>query len=162
VHNIEYTYILVYKNKGFLKALDGWVMYGDLDNRNSILNFPLQSAGAAILRKAILLCYAEGLKPVIPLHDALYIESELDSWKEDLIKLNRILKKASGFYFEGKAKEWAESVRLESIAWGPDLTNDTLFLDGVQVDTSPKYIDERSIREYEFFSKYWEEGELNV
>lgn len=148
-----------YKRKGYLKSIDGWVLYGDLDNRNSILNFPLQSAGAAILRKAILLCYEEGLTPIIPLHDALYIESDLATWKEDLIKLNKIMKKASGFYFEGQAKEWADSVRLESCAWGPDLLNESLVLDGVPVDTMPEYVDERGAKELEFYKKYFEEIE---
>lgn len=146
-----------YKTKGYLKSIDGWVMYGDQDNRNSILNFPLQSAGAAILRRAILMCYEEGLTPIIPLHDALYIESDFERWQADLIKLNKIMRKASGFYFEGKAKEWAEAVRLESVAWGPGLSHGKLTLDGTPVDTMPEYLDERGEKELEFYKKYFEE-----
>lgn len=152
----ENTYIQ-YKRTGYLKAIDGWVMYGDQDNRNSILNFPLQSAGSAILRAAILMCYEEGLTPIIPLHDALYIESNIETWKEDLIKLNKILRRASGLFFEGKAKEWAESVRLESVAWGPDLTNGFIELDGVPVDIMPEYIDERGALELKKYEKYFTE-----
>ncbi|MBK7380576.1 MAG: hypothetical protein IPJ03_16595 [Ignavibacteriales bacterium] len=148
------TYI-TYKKKGYLKSLDGWVLYGDLDNKNSILNFPLQGAGAAILRKAILLCYSEGLTPIAPLHDALYVECDLSELSRTYLKLCECMRKASGHYFQGNAKIWAESIRLDGTAWGPDLSVGHLTIGDNKIETSQIYIDERAVSEYNFYSKYF-------
>lgn len=141
-----------YQDKGYLILPDGWVMYGDNPSKLSVLNVPVQGMGACILRKTIELCYEENLKPIIPLHDAIYIESDFDTWKDDAKKLKKIMKKASGFYFEGASKTWAESIRIDGEAWGPDLESG--IVNGIK--TEKLHIDERGESDYKTFCKYFE------
>lgn len=144
-----------YLTNGYLRALDGWIMYGDNDNRNSVLNFPSQSAGGCILRRAIDICFKNRLDPIIPLHDALYVEVPTEDLEIGARRLQAVMKKASGFYFEGEQKEWAESVGLDFEAWGPQLTKGTTFVRGIKIATEQLHIDDRGVEEYERFSKYW-------
>jgi DNA polymerase I len=153
--------LIHYQEKGFLQLPDGWVMYGDNPSKLSVLNVPVQGLGACILRKAIENCYACSLSPIIPLHDALYIEAPLKTWVQDAKKLKDAMIQASGFYFQGEQKNWAESVRIDAEAWGPDLESGTI--EGIK--TEKLHIDERAEEDFKLFSKYFlpmPEEQLNI
>lgn len=144
-----------YETKGYLQLADGWTIYGDNKSKLSLLNVPVQGMGSCILRKAIEFCYAEGLRPIIPLHDALYIEAPLETWKEHAETLRLCMKSASGFYFEGEPKQWAENVRMDGEAWGPDLDSGLVNFDDFKIKTEKVHVDERAERDYKEFSRYF-------
>lgn len=150
-----------YKTENELSLPDGWKMFGDNPSKNSILNFPVQGLGSCVMRKAIDLCLDRGLEVIFPLHDALYIECNLSDWKQKVLELASAMREASGFYLSGESKEWAESVRLDADVWGPNLLECYETLGNINVKLSPIYIDERAKKEYEQFSKYFKEVELN-
>jgi DNA polymerase I len=62
----------------------GWPLHrGDKDNELSVRNFPVQSNGSAILHIAVLKALRAGVKVVAMVHDALLIESSIDSAAQD-------------------------------------------------------------------------------
>jgi hypothetical protein len=146
-----------YRSKKRLKLPDGWTLWGDNDNTKSILNFPIQGVGACILRKSIELAIGSGLKVIMPLHDALYVECDLKDLEESADTLAECMKQASGFYFDGEPKKWAESIRLDCEVWGPELNNSkSITKKGLQYTTSDLYRDERGAEEYEHFKQFFE------
>lgn len=60
------------KGKPFF-TLDGWPCQPDSDSITSMRNFPIQSAGAVLLRYAIIKASQRRLKILFPLHDAIYV-----------------------------------------------------------------------------------------
>ena len=62
-----------YKYKGFLMLPDGWMLSPDCAIETSIKNWPVQSMGGCIMRRACILAVKAKLKIVSPLHDAIYI-----------------------------------------------------------------------------------------
>lgn len=144
-----------YARKGHLKLLDGWVMFGDNPNFRSVSNCPIQGAGGCILRKAIQLSQDAGLKVIIPLHDALYIEyPTAHRHKPDM--LAEAMHQAFTHYFDGEQKEWAGAIRQDIDIWGPDWTEgkwETLAKRSAK--TQKIYIDPRGKAEYERFSQYF-------
>jgi DNA polymerase I-like protein with 3'-5' exonuclease and polymerase domains len=153
--------LVSYAQKKYLKLADGWTMYGDNKNKLSVLNVPIQGMGACILRKAIELATERGLKIIFPLHDALYIESKLENYEKELDILIECMREASGFYFEGEVKDWAESIRLDVESWGPDLeptkkhTKPEDMFKGCTFKTDKVHIDERVEENYDEFLKYF-------
>jgi hypothetical protein len=149
--------IKTYRESKRLKLPDGWTLWGDNDNTKSILNFPIQGVGACILRKSLELAIKSELKVIMPLHDAIYIECDLDEREEAADALAHCMKEASGFYFTGEPKKWAESIRLDCEMWGPDLKKDKgITKNSLQYTTSNLYIDERGAEEYEHFKQFFE------
>lgn len=146
-----------YKEKGYLTLLDGWVMYGDNPNRRSISNCPVQGAGGCILRRAIKLAQERGLKVIIPLHDALYIEYP-EGKPECIDVLAASMMEAFGHYF---AKDpityvWSQAMRLDYDAWGPGLSDGEMTTPGGRVVKTQKiYIDPRGKSEYERFREFF-------
>lgn len=70
---------------GFLRSLDGWIYFVDSSVKDTqILNFPMQSNGAAMMRRAVILAYErKSFDLVCTLHDALYANSSVD--KQDFV-----------------------------------------------------------------------------
>lgn len=93
---------------------DGWTMWGDNPNRRSILNMPIQGSGAQIMREAVYLCYQAGLKVIMTLHDALFIE--IDYW--DLASMRRFDDAMiQAFHNVMSTYGDAPAIRTEGIAW---------------------------------------------
>jgi DNA polymerase I-like protein with 3'-5' exonuclease and polymerase domains len=74
----------------YLRSVDGWTYFvGDSVRDTQLLNFPLQSAGAAMMRRAtVRIANTQKLDLVCSLHDAFYIncmEAEKDEQVELLI-----------------------------------------------------------------------------
>lgn len=149
VDDVRYTYEM----ENYWHLADGWIMFGDNDNKRSVSNLPVQGMGSCILRKAIELCQEEGLNVIYPLHDALYIEyNSSDTYNID--RFADCMRKAFGFYFKD-SEAVAKDIRLDCDVWSPDYSNGVLTTpNGVKCKMQNKYIDERSINEYEKFKKY--------
>ena len=132
---------------------DGWIMWGDNDNKRSVSNVPIQGMGSCILRKAIALAQDAGLKVIFPLHDALYIEYD----SEDLHAIDTLsdcMREAFLYFFDDK--EAAGLIGLDANIWSPDYKDGQyLTPKGMSVKGQTIYIDERSESEYQRFSKYF-------
>ena len=154
VNDIRHTY----KMRGYYKLEDGWFMYGDNDNDRSVSNMPVQGLGSCILRKAIELCQDAGLKVIYPLHDALYIE--YDSFDYNAIDtFAECMRQAFGFFFDNKEGAVKDN-RLDCDTWSPDYENGSITTPGgMTCKVQQRYIDERSINEYNRFKKYMSKGE---
>lgn len=149
----------LYGEKGYLKTLDGWFMWGDNINFRSITNCPIQGAGSSIMRKSMALTQDKDLQMLFTLHDALYI----------LVKLNELYKvddladamdEGFRYYFPDKIKPLA-SCRMDAVVWSPELKDCKWVSEGgIQVEQKSMYIDKRSIADYEKFKKYFEVQEV--
>ncbi|MDX2370858.1 MAG: DNA polymerase [Colwellia sp.] len=67
--------ITIARTNGFYRSLDGWTYFIDSTTKDTqLLNLPMQSNGAAMLRKAVINCCKSGdIDVVCTLHDAIYI-----------------------------------------------------------------------------------------
>lgn len=140
----------------YIKLADGWMMFGNNPNFRSVGNVPVQGMGSCIMRKADLLCHEKGLYVPFTLHDALYIEIDSNDLKamDTFIDCMR-----EGFtHFFPDQIEYAKNIRLDAYAWSLDYEKDSELITpkGHKIDCSNIYIDERSIKEYEQFSQYFE------
>lgn len=151
IDDLRFTY---YEHSHCIKLPDGWVMFGDNDNKRSVSNVPIQGFGSCILRKAIELAQKAGLSVIYPLHDALYIEY----WSHEMNAIDLLkqsMTNAFVYYFDDAMKEKASIVRLDANAWSLDYTDDYVKTpSGLVVKTQKVYVDDRSKREYERFKKY--------
>jgi len=145
-----------YTIRKFMKLADGFLMFGDNQNRRSVCNVPSQGMGSCILRKAIQLAQDAGLMVIMPLHDALYIECDSDKVKESVLLLRDCMVKAFGFYFE-QSKLAEELIRVEADVWSQDFKDEIVnySIEDVEVKQQKTYVDGRAKKEYERFSKYF-------
>lgn len=139
----------------------GWMLFGDNDNFRSVVNFNIQGLGASILRKAVEFCDLENLDVVVTLHDALYIEYDHD----DLDALDRFrdcMFRAFIYYFPNQIED-ASKIRMDIQAWGPNYPEEGELITpkGLKVPVSTIYVDDRAVREYNQFKKYFEKREEN-
>ena len=63
-------------------------------NDRSIRNWPIQSAGADILRIACILAVRHGIKLLAPVHDAILIEAPVDRIEADVALMKEIMRRA--------------------------------------------------------------------
>jgi hypothetical protein len=134
----------------------GWWLWDDQDNFRSSNNFVSQGYGASIMRKAVEFADEMGLKVIVTLHDALYIEYDSEDFSA-IDKLQRAMQLGFMHYFENK--ELASKIKMDIYAWSPDYKTDSEIKTpgGLTVDVSDLYIDERSIDEYEKFKGYFDD-----
>jgi DNA polymerase I-like protein with 3'-5' exonuclease and polymerase domains len=64
-------------------------------NERSIRNWPIQSAGADILRIACILAMRHGIKLLAPVHDAVLIEAPIERIEADVALMREIMRRAS-------------------------------------------------------------------
>jgi hypothetical protein len=152
-----------YKQKKYLKLADGWTMFGDNDNFRSIGNVPVQGMGSCIMRKAVQFAQKDGLDVIYSLHDAIYIEFDIDRIHDAPAILAQCMDKAFRFYFKDDIKPRA-TVRLDSDVWGPDCTNNKKYnlsystpYDTYLLETKEQtiYVDPRGEEEYDKYKKYF-------
>jgi len=150
-----------YLKDGHLKLPCGWYMWGDNQNHRSVGNLPIQGMGASIMRKAVKYAQDKGLDVIYTLHDALYIEFDVD----DVGAINKLadsMHDAFKFYFAGSNVERYANIRMEADVWSDDLGSmgeleSLTFSNGeLPIKTSNIYIDPRGVEEYEQFKKYLE------
>ena len=136
-----------YRKDKYLKLFDGWVMYGHNQNHRSVTNMPIQGMGSVILRKAIKYCQDDGLKVILPLHDALYCEVRSN---DEVVRFKQHMKQAFIDCFPDSPD--AESIMLDCYAWGYDVDD---IVTEEDVHTMRRYVEDRSRAELDRFSKYF-------
>jgi hypothetical protein len=72
-------------------------------NARSLLNWPIQSTGADILRIACILAVRHGIKIVAPVHDAVLIEAPIEQIERDVARMREIMRRASRIVFNATA-----------------------------------------------------------
>ena len=89
--NVETAY-----DSGFIRSLDGWTYFTHIDTKTTQLkNFPMQSNGAAMMREAVRRTMNTDIDLVCSLHDALYINSNLERMNNDVEKIGQLMDQAS-------------------------------------------------------------------
>ena len=75
-----YNEINLAKNRGYIKSTDDWTYFVEPNiSTTKLINFPMQSSGAAMLRRAVIHCYDSGrINLVATLHDALYVTCKVE------------------------------------------------------------------------------------
>ena len=64
-------------------------------NERSIRNWPIQAAGADVLRIACIWATRHGIRLLAPVHDAVLIEAPLDRIEADVARMQEIMRRAS-------------------------------------------------------------------
>lgn len=138
----------------------GWRMFGQNPNVKSVVNFPIQGAGASIMRKAVALCQDAGLSVVMTLHDCVYIQADFDMLGHCADMLKDKMVEAFDFYFPNSG------IRGDIKAWGYGLPPTKISRDGKcdteklttpkgnEVEISEYHIDKRGLKEWLNYSKY--------
>lgn len=127
-----------YKRKPFFN-IEGWGCQSSPEYITSLQNFPVQSSGAALMRKAIILACQRGLRVLFPLHDAIYLYHKEDDLEAPKL-LEQCMDEAVSIYFPGAY------IRHETETH----THDHLWIEG------------RSKKAYEQLSKFFDTREPNV
>lgn len=140
-----------YAEEGHLSLPDGWVMWGDNDNRRSVGNFPVQGMGAVIMRKAVAYAEAAGCRVLYTLHDSLVIEFECGRF-DRIATLQKCMAKA----FEDALKPYGKTapIRLEGETWSKNYTDKTET--GVKnVVAMSEYSDDKGKHDLERYRKFF-------
>ena len=81
---------------GSVSTRFGWVRKSrPQDKAASIANFPIQAAGAEILRIAVIALEEEGYRVVATIHDAVLVEMDASTWQEDLPIIQGLMSRAA-------------------------------------------------------------------
>lgn len=136
---------------------DGWTMWPDNINHRSAANSRLQGAGAVIMRSADFYAYEEGLYVPFTLHDALFIEFDLDDLGA-IDKLANCMRKAFVDYFPKNLHHYAEKIKLDITVWSEEYEEGKVVEtpEGRKVKLQKKYVDKRSVEYYEKYKYYLE------
>lgn len=144
-----------YEEEGLIELACGWMMMGDNDNFRSVCNVGIQGLSASILRKAVTLAIESGLKVVMTLHDAIYIEYDIGDFAA-IDTLYRCMREAFIFYFDDK--ESAGLIKQDGFTWCREYSEGTITTPGgLVIGSAPIFVDERAKDEYEQFKKYFED-----
>jgi len=84
--------------RGYIKTVFGWTYHlnhNELSNPRSLLNWPIQSHGSEILRKAIIHLIDNNYEVSAIVHDAVLIHVPKSNLKEQIIKAQEILSNAA-------------------------------------------------------------------
>lgn len=151
-----------FAQQGYHRLKDGWILFADNENFRSVANFSKQGQGGSILRKAIQLSQDAGLQVIIPLHDALYFEVDLNDWEAVGVAM-KCMKEAFAFDYLGtEVEELAKKVMLDVEVWSPELEKGTKVVDGQKVAVDTIHIDERSVEEYEKYKRYFNKADWQL
>lgn len=145
-----------------INTIDGWRLWTDNSNPRSVLNVPVQGAGSSIMRKAVDLAVERGCKVIFTLHDAIYIEAKVGQEKHIAI-LRDAMRDAFTYYFSGtEYEETAGKIKLDPKAWGRCFPEKgEIKVGDLVVPVSSLYIDNRSLADYNRFSKYFSEPDYD-
>lgn len=81
---------------GCVSTIYGWQRKGRTkDSGTSIANFPVQAAGAEILRIAIIALEEAGHRVLAPVHDAVLVELDEEKWEDDLADVRQLMSRAA-------------------------------------------------------------------
>jgi len=74
---------------GLVRTNFNWYYRTEYAEPRTLMNWPMQSHGAEILRLAVSMCFDDGIKVIAPVHDAILVEgpaSDIDSVVKNTIK----------------------------------------------------------------------------
>lgn len=148
---------------GFIKLPCGWYMWGDNRNKRSVANVPIQGKGASIMRLAVDIAASRGVKVIMTLHDAIYIEGDVGKESDMLILRDAMTEAFCHWYKNDKILlEGSKLIRLDPFIWSPDYKKDsTIKVNGWEIPASDLYVDERAFEEYKKFSPYFLKSDSN-
>jgi DNA polymerase I len=88
---------------GVMRTVMGWTCRTGITefNERSIRNWPIQAAGADILRIACILAARHGIKLLAPVHDAVLIEAPIARIEADVMLMQDIMRRASRVVLKG-------------------------------------------------------------
>jgi len=148
-----------FTEQNHIKLLDGYYVFNGSteDNFRSIINSRVQGAGAAIMRKADLLCYEKGIYIPFTLHDALFVEFDSDDLSA-IDKMRDAMREAFVHYFPDDLKEYASKIKMDITVWSDDYEEGKEIYTpaGHKIKLQKKYLDKRSIEYYHKYKKYLE------
>ena len=144
-----------YMDNGYIRLPCGFTMWGDNQNRRSVCNMPTQGFGGSIMRRAVINAQTIGLKVVITLHDALYIDHPSDKVKEGIERLAWCMDEAFKHYFKGTDMHQHANCRIDPCAWSPDFDGEKLTTSLGEVSLYNKYMDPHSIEDYVKYRQYF-------
>ena len=81
--------------KGYLESKFGWRYYltsREKVNPRRLANWPLQTQGSEILRRAIIDLNKKDFEISMPVHDAVLIHMKREGWREMRSKINKVTK----------------------------------------------------------------------
>ncbi len=87
---------------GLVKTNFNWYFQTTEAKYRTLMNWPMQSNGADILRLAISMCVDHGIKVIAPVHDAILIEAPIDKIKDEVAKAQKYMELASKFVLNFK------------------------------------------------------------
>jgi DNA polymerase I len=91
---------------GFIHTVMGWGYHIGIVgavNEKSLRNWPIQSAGADILRICCVMAERHGIKLLAPVHDAVLIEAPIDRIEADVALMREIMRRASRIVLNASA-----------------------------------------------------------
>lgn len=143
-----------YFEENKLSLKDGWTMLGDNDNRRSVGNYPVQGAGAAIMRKAVALAQDYGIDLIFTLHDAIY--AEIDSYDPVApTLLGQCMVEAFMWYFDD-VKE-SRLIRLDGFQWSHDYKEKMPeFQTFFPIKFSQRYVDSKGEKDLNTYKEFFE------
>lgn len=144
----------IYRKQKYLKLKCGWYLLGDNFNKRSIMNFPVQGFGSSVLRKSVESATLSGLKIILTLHDALYIECPIDDIYGSIERLARSMQLSFSSCFSDNIEHFVD-IRLDGKCWGPGLIDSKQIVQGIPISFSEIMIDERGVDEYNYFKQYF-------
>jgi DNA polymerase-1 len=111
---------------GIMRTAFGWTSRtGVIEfNERSIRNWPIQSAGADILRIACILAARHGIRLLAPIHDAVLIESTIGQIEADVALMREIMRRASRLVLNAAAEGTHELRTDYTIIRYPDRYSD--------------------------------------
>jgi DNA polymerase I len=87
---------------GYIDTVFGWRLHVGADTRaTSLQNFPCQANGAEMLRLACSMAHDAGLQICAPVHDAILLESPLETLNRDVGQLREIMTEAGRIVLDG-------------------------------------------------------------
>jgi len=90
------------RSVGYIETVFGWrKLVTEDDTNNALQNFPCQANGAEMLRLACVMAHQAGLKIIAPVHDAILLEAPLETFDQDVKKLQEIMTKAGEIILRG-------------------------------------------------------------
>ena len=115
-----------YQSKGYLQLKSGWTLFGGNTRHfkpTSVPNFPIQGAGADIMRSVAKKLYDRDITTIFTLHDALFVECDNHPviMQRTLSSFTQAMREAFMEYFRGDPYYWlSEGIKLEAEIWSPD------------------------------------------
>lgn len=96
---------------GIVKTNFNWFYQTAQAKYRTLMNWPMQSHGADILRLAISMCVDNGIQVVAPVHDAILIETPIDEIEVEVKKAQKYMELASEFVLNFKINTDVKIIR---------------------------------------------------